>query len=639
MSIWMWEEVDPSRSGAAGDLAKLFKNERVKQPAVFADGGISADATLMAREVLQNSWDAARELHREIIEDGGEPPEFGAVFEFVALEGDAKAQMVEALGLRELAARSRMSERRVLGLPETNALDHLDDATPLRLLKISESATTGMYGPFSGARSKLYLALVSIGVTMKDKGAGGSYGYGKAGLIRGSETRSVFAYTCFRERHDDPGITRRLLGMTYWGQHEDPTAAKSFTGFARFGDSTDGTVVPFVNDEADAKARELGIDLRDSVRIEDCGTTFLVVDPSVGPEELRIAVERNWWPAIEGDQFTVEIRDADGSVMVPRPRKDPVLATFIRARELATTAQDAKVANEFRTQFQAFEGRRLGSLGLVADLDDWSYPRVAPVDESEDEAPSIRHRSLVALMRGPGMVVEYFEAGQQPPFVRGVFVADDEVDDLLTRTEPKAHDSWEAAGGDDVDSDARKVAKTVLERVKRYVANFRKGLRPPTPRPEALRLPDLEALFRGVFSNEGSGTAPPPPGEREVSIRFFSQDLEPVAGEDERIRVRAVIGFQLPSGDAEAESRPVRLGIRYAFIEDDKAGERCPLEITAPSEFSRAEDDESTYVGRLGPEYARFSVLSAPYPADWSGRLVVTGALVPADKSTVEGEQ
>ena len=55
-----------------------------------------------------------------------------------------------------------------------------------------------MGGPFTGTKSKMYLALVSIGFTVKHSGAGGSYGYGKAGLIRGSAIDTVVAYSCFR---------------------------------------------------------------------------------------------------------------------------------------------------------------------------------------------------------------------------------------------------------------------------------------------------------------------------------------------------------------------------------------------------------------------------------------------------------
>ena len=44
------------RSGSSGDLAKLFRNEEVKQPGLLAVGAPTVDATIVAREVIQNSW-------------------------------------------------------------------------------------------------------------------------------------------------------------------------------------------------------------------------------------------------------------------------------------------------------------------------------------------------------------------------------------------------------------------------------------------------------------------------------------------------------------------------------------------------------------------------------------------------------
>ena len=66
----------------------------------------------------------------------------------------------------------------------------------------------------------------------------------------------------------------------------------------------------------------------------------------------------------------------------------------------------------------AVEGQslRTGSIGLVADLESWSYPNEV-IDEEEE--PTAAHRSLVALVRGPRMVVEYHVVGSHPPFMRG----------------------------------------------------------------------------------------------------------------------------------------------------------------------------------------------------------------------------
>lgn len=62
---WWWEEVDPNRTGVSGDFAKEFKNETVKEPGVFAADHIPAEASLLVREAIQNSWDAARERYAE----------------------------------------------------------------------------------------------------------------------------------------------------------------------------------------------------------------------------------------------------------------------------------------------------------------------------------------------------------------------------------------------------------------------------------------------------------------------------------------------------------------------------------------------------------------------------------------------
>ncbi len=208
---WAWEQPDPSRSGASGDLSKLFRNESVKQPGVFELDAPAPDATVMAREVIQNSWDAAIELQERRAGTGGAPP-FKIGFSYESVFGHDKSALVNALGLGELAERVKGVNRRTIGLRASDCLDRLFDDSPLPYLVIEEHATTGMYGPWRGAKSKLYLALGTLGYTPKTSGEGGSYGYGKAGLIRGSAVRTVLAYTCFEEQDDDPGITASSSG-------------------------------------------------------------------------------------------------------------------------------------------------------------------------------------------------------------------------------------------------------------------------------------------------------------------------------------------------------------------------------------------------------------------------------------------
>lgn len=616
LATWTWEATDPDRSGSSGDLAKLFKNEAVQSPGVFAEGAPTEAATLMAREVIQNSVDAATELADEL---GDDAPEFEISFEFDEVAGDDKAQLVESLDLSEVAARGTnhtdLKWRSKLGLDADDLLDHLHDSAPMRTLRITESGTTGMYGPFKGGKSKMFLALISLGLTAKAEGSGGSYGYGKAGLIRGSAIRMVIAYTAFREQPDEPGVTRRLLGMTYWGQHEIDEV--SFTGFGRFGErQNNGAVRPFENDEADRVAETLGLGVRDPEFAEELGTTFLLIEPTIGADDLSTAIARNWWPALEDGRMTVTVTAGD-KASVPRPMKDPVLRTFVDAYHLATTDQDNAKPNQYRQAFRRVNVDdtfyTLGGLGLVAEPGGWSYE-----SDAADEDGEVSHRSLVALVRGPRMVVEYHDAGRARPFVRGVFVADDEVDELLRQTEPKAHDSWQTGEPElGTEPAATLVADTVIRRVRDHVRRFRNQLRPASRPAEDVRLPELERLFGRIFSATGGERSGPPAVERPFSI-VVDERIE--AAGDGLIRLHGSVGFALSEHHEEDEA-DVEVMVSYRFVEDGGNGEEATLQIVSPSGFEMIEERPYTFRGRLDRERSTFTFTSSPYPADWSGRL------------------
>lgn len=642
---WVWEQTDPRRSGSSGDIAKLFKNEGVKQPGPFQRNAPAANATLMAREVVQNSRDAARELQQEL---GDGAPDFEIDFEFRELVDGDKQRFAEALDLAGLAAQlskiesSGTDARTKVGLGPVNALDELAGPAALRSLVITERGTTGMYGPFVQARSKMFLALISIGYTMKEEGSGGSYGYGKAGLIAGSSIRSVVAYSCFRPRDDDRAVTRRLLGMTYWGQHE--VGNDSFTGFARFGASEDGWVRPFENDAADEVASTLGLKLRHPDDIDDLGTTFLVVDAEVQPRDLEVALARNWWPAIIERQFlpTIRVVSAQGATerIDVRPRKDLLLQSFIRAWELATTPQDNNVATELRKDLgegpSAAGSPKLGFLGAHADIGGWSYGQVDGADvvgDDDDLAPN--ESSLVALVRGPRMVVEYLQVrpGRQP-FVRGVFVAHDEVDELLRQTEPKAHDAWQRKVAEEgVDPRAPKVADSVLRKISMAVTEFQSRLRPPAPDPGDIRLTVLQTLFSNLLKGKGpSPIKPPPPSAREVSIEIKQHLVVAPDGENVLLLGHADLAL---TAHVDTESAPVTARFGYRFLEDGTSGERCPLAVTAPEGFVM--DVNGSFRGLLTHSASRFRFESVAYSADWSARLVVSCDLEKANDPAASG--
>ncbi len=635
---WCWEPFDPDRTSLSGDISKLFRNEPVKVPGVLAVNAPPSEASVLAREVIQNSWDSALEVQKDRGRDAsvGKPDGdvdagyagFELDFEFRSLLGDGKTRLISALALKDLVERKDACEvpngdtsgdfdaREILGLPPHSCLDKLDDqSVPLELLFISETGTTGMYGPW-GKDSRMYLALASVGYTPKKEG-GGSFGYGKAGMIRGSGTRTVIAYSCFRSHDDDPGVTRRLFGMTYWGEHE--VDEDHYVGFARFGSvQHDGSVRPFENEEADAVADSMGIAKRDPGDPIEYGTTFLVVDPTVRPADLCRAVERNWWPALEDPEldFSVTIRPADGRILIPRPKQDVVLRSFIRAYEVATVPQDNPRSEERRFDMRA-PGK--GRLGLVADLEGWSYP-----EASGAVGVLGADRSLVALMRTPRMVVEYYEVGRAAtrPLVRGVFLADDDIDEALRDTEPKGHDRWLTEPSETASEKAVSVARSVLQKIKSNVAAFRSTLRPP-PRPrEKIVLPVFDRMMRQLLRGDGR-SAPPPQGPRPFSI-----SVTPMAEvvDDDKVRVSGQAAYGL-SNDHSDEECQVRIQLRYVLDEDGAAGTDVKLEIEPPPGFERGSRD-GVYVGELRKgDSAVFDFVSDSYSALWTGRFTAIADL------------
>lgn len=632
---WEWEPVDPNRGGGSGDFAKLLQNQRDKKPGFLAEAAPSPNAYFLAREVIQNAWDAALECRLSLAGTGTREPDFEVSFCFRTLCGTQRADFVHEAGLREHAERlTQITERSVLGLRAELSLDGLDVNEGLPVLLIEETGTTGMYGPWRGAESKLYQALGSLGITPKKTG-GGSFGYGKSGLIKGSAPRVVIAYTCFAERPDDTGVTRRLLGVTYWGSHK--LGVTDFTGMARLHNRGDSAVParPFENDDADRIAAVLGFRVRSPADPQDLGSSFCLVEPTVTPDELKAAINRYWWPAIEDPRlrFRASIQDGD-QVIHPRPKQSTQLRSFVTAYEEATTPPKKQVGKDpFRRRHEVWSrtGARLGVLSLIASKQ-WSFP---DLQAEESEVPDA---SLVALLRRPRMVIEYLPLKQQaedPPIVRGVFVADDNVDDHLRQTEPFGHDAWKH-DGEDAPAQAREYAEEINRKVLGEVRKFRRALRPPPPPREKVRLTEWDRIMRAILrgdapSAEGSRTspggvpAPPIQRKRDLSIQ---PDIWRASLADGHLRAygEVVFGFTDNFGGSEAM---VEVTLSLVRVEADKAGklEEVPLRpITPPKDFVAV--GAQRWSGRLTREGVAIAFESQPYSADWTLRLIADGRVV-----------
>jgi hypothetical protein len=643
--VWTWEIENPLTSGVAGDVAALFRAEGIDAPGVLALEPPTPNAALFAREAIQNSWDAAREWSASLKSADRSVEPFWIEFRFHEFRGYERSAMVSKLGLLEHrsqfdGASRRSGAKQNLGLADTDLLSHLmDDDTPLRVLVMEEHSGLGMPGSFERSDSRMLQALLRVGYTQKADGSGGSYGYGKAGLIAASAIRTIVAYSAFEPVASDPNVSRRLLGVTYWKSHERGDVA--YTGWARFGREAfmhgeNGTkirsAVPFENDEADDVAGRLGIRIRDVKKPGDTGTTFLIVDPTISAFDLKRAIERYWWPAMldPSSGLRTKIVDYDGTEIFPSvPKDDPNFLPFIRAYELATRPQDNPHKEESSFDLGEYSPQgsrddyRLGTLGMVADTQGWSFP---------NGGGDVEHCTMVALVRGPRMVVNYATFRRMGiPHVRGTFVADPGVDDLLRQTEDKAHTKWDGDKQPGAHPHAHLVATQVNTRLREAVVDFKSRFKPPAPRPGDLHLPILDELSRLM---KGSKPKPPPTPKRPVTINLVSP-ARAVATRDGRLQCEATVEFSIADwvwASIADDDVDLSVTLSVSFVEDERLGERLAVSATPSGPgFVRTSgtDEQATYVGRLARgESVKFISRSASYDPDWTVRFTPIAAVI-----------
>jgi len=260
---WHWTELS-RLGGAAGGLAsKIFR-------------GIEEldTADLLAREVIQNSWDAARKLRAQL-----KQPKlpFEMSFRFVDFIGEEKNKFLDFLRLEEIYSQSKHWKKKPAEKAEVAFKKILDPKEPLKLLFCEDFGAHGLYGAIDKrSKSIMFKALYMFGDTDKgdDHGSGGSYGFGKSAFIQGSGIRTVLAYSSFQPFEND-ATTRRFVGFSYWDNfHIDDNF---YDGRAIYGAPSKNPGAPFEDDEADQVATAAGFKLRSNEHPEGLGVAASTV--------------------------------------------------------------------------------------------------------------------------------------------------------------------------------------------------------------------------------------------------------------------------------------------------------------------------------------------------------------------------
>lgn len=601
---WEWIRV-PRLGGHDGALYKeLFSNQKF------------SSADLLAREVIQNSWDAAL-CHVDNLTP------FSVRFRFVALRGEDKETLVRELRLRDIAARVAQVNESAVGIRDQQTLRHLNDDQPIHLLFLEDFGAHGLFGDPEHAReSRFRRALYDLGNSPKigegTRNSGGSYGYGKSAFIQASKLNFVGVYSCFKPQESD-SVTRRAAASIYWrGHYVDD---EEFTGRALLGEvcqSSSGSIEvnPFKQEQADLFAQAIGIGLRDPGIPEELGTTFCLLEPNVKADSLRRAVEKWWWPALQDEVMDIQIIDEEGIEHPPRPNQASELRPFIRAYEL--TRDPGAVSNDrqlARRLPNSQSGDPTGILGLVAPEDE-----SAPGDSLDVELASTPW--VVATVRKQRMIIEYRAlTGGRRQRVRGTFVADPEIDDLLRASEPPLHDSWKVNTDRDVSAGDRRriqdavrmIRDQIIERVREFALHLE-----PRETERQRPIQEMDDLISQLASGRRIGPPPrPPSGTLPVRITGDKKLLYPTP---HTRKSEFTLELQLLS----SANRPKRLCLLEPGFRWDEGGrnsaELVPLVVIESSPDAeltmRSEGVFELKVFKSHPVTIRFQ--TETYPGVWT---------------------
>lgn len=586
---WVFQESDPM-GGAAGEA---YANT-LKSPGMQPEH-------VLAREAIQNSVDA-----------GLEGEKVRVCFRHVLLTGAAKAAFVDAAGLADMTPRVSHLE-----LASPNCFSALDKPrTPLSLLYVEDHHAEGLSGDPHEKGSNFYRLLLSLGDRSKSrtsKGTGGSYGFGKSVYSSSSAIQTIFAYTRFVG--DDDLEHTRVFGCAYFASHEYRGAnysGRAWLGTKRHEDKAGRLVIdPYEDKQADKLAEKLGFQIREE---GSRGTTILIIDATVSLSDIVVGVEDWWWPRLVANRLDVEIFDPSGSLSVPRPKKNDQLKPFIEAFEVARGIAAPKQGSQALRPLNRLGEITLGTCGfVVAPLNDQGNPIVRP-----------DRYNTIALIRAPLMVVSYKACSETAPVVVGAFMATEEVDAILKKSEPPAHDRWDpdSANLRDVKGEAKSVVTAVMSRIRDNLRRFQREAAPPAPAKQK-RLSILERALGSYFRPQGMGPkAPPGPTDSPLHL-IFTKQPHAIPTDDGMLKLRSVFDIYL---DQQATEDQVKLQLRISCpVMEDEGQEGDDLALTVKFHGVEAETDPTDpwlyrFLMKKG-EKAHFAIESENYDPAWTVRL------------------
>ena len=601
MTLWHWTELSRLGGASGGIASKIFKGIET----------LTA-ADLLAREVIQNSWDASKKLN--LNRKGKSKVPFRMEFRFVQISGKEKEAFIKSAAISEIQEQMKhMKKSDQNAAAET--LKKIFSKDPITLLFCEDFGAHGLYGHINlKSDSILFRAIYMFGDTGKndETGTGGSYGFGKSAFIRGSGIQTVFAYSSFAPFEGDK-TTRRLVGATYWNSHRS-SDKKDYEGRAILGDpKAKEPGIPFEDQRADEKAIELGFKKRDASAEEHLGTSLLLIAPQVTPAALLESIEKWWWPAIVDGDMDISVI-VEGKKNYPQPKKNNFVKPFLRTYEIATGRSKPSTVeqeSEISTGWQAVHGVQLGRCAL----------RVASEEELANEEFENSRYPQIALLRTPKMIIEYKSFDRRRVAARGVFIASEEADNYLKDTEPAQHSNWDKKPSAEIPKKSTDIAEGVHNRLSSGLRKFIEEVSPQAPS-DRETLSIFSDLLKGLMTGKKVGPSPAPdPQKMPIELQFTMPPKAQIFKDQIFTETKFKVGL---SSHAKADSYKVKVFVDFRISEDESEnGEIWPGHITAISRGSEAvivEQNLAEGVLKKGKSI-EFHFKSNTYDMNWTSRI------------------
>lgn len=549
--------------------------------------GTPPDIKTLVRETGQNSKD--QRLHDKV----------HIRYHFIELHKNSAPYLafLQAIRFEELRqhieAAGKTGQRR--GNQLRAALQRLEESDHLYLLRIDDFGCTGLYGKErSEGTENPFAALIrnNLDSAKRSKTAGGSFGLGKATLWRCSELSTVL-FSSELGVHAEPSNAGQLRFIAKseltWHQHD----SQDYAGPGWLGKNDSGSLwtsrdqlAPLFLDRTQPPA---GVGPAAS-----SGTSALIVgfqDPraeeTVDAEAIIKSIEieaaLNFWPAIVRDELAVTVAyQVDNDVRFERP-VDPLL-TEARPFVLALRAhQDGDIVDEpdagetarCKVDF-TIPATHLTARDVPADQPPTDAPATLLVRLAEDKELGSKLLNEVALVRGRGMVVEYWPRKNilvGAKAFHGVLLAGEasevpspSAEVFLRLSEPPAHDRW--VFNEDLRDNYRRGAGANLNRFFESATGALKDI----IRPETIGVDEQpEDLMRLLRIGGGTAPARPPAQLRSVTWEFQG-GLWTVQGQIKILEKKKPMVASLSLGVQPESGRAVAVPWETIVIEKPRGG-------------------------------------------------------------------